>query len=250
MDRFIDTFTGRAGEAELAVLMPVHNEGSTIRQVVMEYYDVISSAMPVEIVLSEDGSTDDTKERIEELSREIPLKAVLSDKRKGYAGGIIDGLKIVSSDYVLITDSDGQHDPRDIWKLWELRREYDVVSGWRVERADSLFRRIMSRTFQFMARRMFSLPSFKDITSPFKLMKTSTALDVAGDYKYMRESFWTEFIIRAYFKGYKIVEVPVSHRPRPDGSTRVYKPAKIPGIVYSQFTALLKLRKELYGRLL
>jgi glycosyltransferase involved in cell wall biosynthesis len=245
MEEFIDTFTSRIGSAEVAVLLPVYNEFDTIERVVLEIYDVIGSRMPLEIVISEDGSTDGTKDVIRRLSEIYPLKAILSPMRKGYARGIIDGLNFVESSYVLVTDSDGQHDPRDFWKLWELRREYDIVSGWRVKRADPLHRKIMSRTFQFMARKVFNLPDFKDITAPFKLMRAEVAKEIAGECKYMRESFWTEFTIRAYKKGYRIGEVPVTHRPRLDGTTRVYKPWKIPRIAITQLHALIKLRREL-----
>jgi glycosyltransferase involved in cell wall biosynthesis len=245
MEEFIDTFTSKVGKAEVAVLLPVHNEVNTIEKVILEFHNIVGSEIPLEIVLSEDGSTDGTKEVIKRISKQVPLKALLSPMRKGYARGIIDGLKYVTSNYVLITDSDGQHDPKDFWKLWELRREYDIVSGWRVKRADSLQRKIMSKTFQFMAKKLFGLPNFKDITAPFKLMRTEIAKKIAKEYKYMKESFWTEFTIRAYKKGFKIGEVPVVHRPRLDGSTRVYKPWKIPKITFSQLLALIKLYKEL-----
>jgi glycosyltransferase involved in cell wall biosynthesis len=245
MEEFIDTFTSKVGSAEVAVLLPVHNEVHAIEKVILEFYNAIGSKIPLEIVLSEDGSIDGTKEVIKRLSKEVPLKALLSPMRKGYARGIIDGLNYVMSDYVLITDSDGQHDPQDFWKLWELRKEYDIVSGWRVKRADSLQRKVMSKTFQFMAKKLFGLPGFSDITAPFKLMRTEVAKEIASECKYMMESFWTEFTIRAYKKGFKIVEVPVTHRPRLDGTTRVYKPWKIPKIVTSQLHALLKLYNEL-----
>jgi glycosyltransferase involved in cell wall biosynthesis len=241
MEEFIDTFASKVGSSEVAALLPVHNEADAIEKVVLELYNTIGSKMPLEIVLSEDGSTDGTKEAIKRISMKVPLKALLSPMRKGYAQGIIDGLNYVKSKYVLITDSDGQHDPQDFWKLWELRKEYDIISGWRVKRADSLQRKIMSKTFQFMAKKLFGLPNFRDITAPFKLMRT----EIAYECKYMKESFWTEFTIRAYKKGFKIVEVPVTHRPRLSGSTRVYKPWKIPKIAISQLYALLKLWREL-----
>jgi hypothetical protein len=147
----------------------------------------------------------------------------------------------VNSNYVLITDSDGQHDPRDFWKLWELKKEYDIVSGWRVKRADSLQRKIMSKTFQFMAKKLFGLPSFRDITAPFKLMRTEVAKEIAYECKYMKESFWTEFTIRAHKKKLKIVEIPVTHRARLDGTTRVYKIQKIPAIVIRQLYGLFRM---------
>jgi len=241
----IDTFTSKIGKAPVAVLMPVHNEAETIEETVSAFYNVISSKFPVEIVLSEDGSKDNTRDVIKKLSEKIPLKAILSPLRKGYAGGIKDGLKLVEAEYVLITDSDGQHDPEDFWKLWNLRTTYDIVSGWRVRRADPFHRKIMSKTFQLMIRRAFNLPNFADMTAPFKLMKTEVARELADECKYMRESFWNEFTVRAHIKGLRIVEIPVNHKNRADNSsTRVYKPWKIPKIAYAQLTALFKLRLE------
>jgi len=245
-EKLLDTFTSKVKKAEIAVLMPIHNEAETIEQSVTEFYDIVNPKMPLELVLSEDGSTDDTENVIERLSEKIPLKAVLSTSRKGYAGGIKDGLKLVTAKYVLITDSDGQHDPRDFWKIWNLRSNYDIVSGWREKRADSLYRRIMSQIFQLRIKRAFDLPNFKDITAPFKLMKTDVAIQIAEKCKYMSESFWNEFTVRAHVSGFSIGETPVSHRIRADKSaTRVYKPWKIPKIALAQLMALSKLKSEL-----
>jgi len=245
-EKLIDTFTSKVGKAEIAVLMPIHNEAETIEKTATEFYDVINPRMPVELVLSEDGSTDDTENVIERLSKKIPLKAILSTSRKGYAGGIKDGLKLVRAKYVLITDSDGQQDPKDFWKLWRLRTNYDIVSGWRKERADALYRKVMSKIFQLRVKRAFNLPNLMDITAPFKLMKTDMAREIAEKCKYMSESFWNEFTVRAHVGGLSIEEIPVAHRLRADKSaTRVYKPWKIPKIALAQLTALSKLKLEL-----
>ena len=242
----LDTFTSEMGNAEVAVLMPIHNEAETITESVAEFYNVISPKMPVELVLSEDGSTDNTEDVIENLSEQIPLKAVLSTSRKGYAGGIKDGLKLVKARYVLITDSDGQQDPRDFWKLWNLRMKYDIVSGWRKDRADALYRKAMSKIFQLRIKSTFNLPNLRDITAPFKLMKTEVAIDIAQKCKFMSESFWNEFSVRAYVGGFSIGETPVMHRQRADKSaTRVYKPWKIPKIALAQLMAISKLKFEL-----
>jgi glycosyltransferase involved in cell wall biosynthesis len=227
---------------EVAVLMPVHNEADIIENVVLEFYETVGRRIPVEIVLSEDGSVDGTKDVIMKLSKKVPLEAVLSPSRKGYAGGIKDGLKLVRAEYVLITDSDGQHTAEDFWRLWSLREKYDIVSGWRVERADSFYRRVISKTFQLMAKMFLNTPSLRDVTAPYKLMRTEVARSIAEECKYMRESFWTEFTIRACSMGASICEVPVAHRKRNNGATNVYKPYKMPKIVFSQFRALVKLR--------
>jgi glycosyltransferase involved in cell wall biosynthesis len=245
--RLLDTFTtGGVGKAKIAVLMPIHNEAKTIEKTATDFYDAINPRMKLELVLSEDGSTDDTRNIIERLSERIPLKAILSPSRKGYAGGIKDGLKLVKAKYVLITDSDGQQDPRDFWKLWNLRMKYDIVSGWREKRADALYRKIMSKTFQWRIKSVFNLPNLMDITAPFKLMKTEVAIEIAEKCRYMSESFWNEFTVRAHVSGFSIGETPVKHRFRADNSaTRVYKPWKIPKIALVQLMALSKLKLEL-----
>jgi glycosyltransferase involved in cell wall biosynthesis len=245
-ETLIDTFTSGVGKAEIAVLMPIHNEAETIGESVTEFCNVISPKTPLELVLSEDGSTDNTKNVIEKLSGTIPLKAILSTSRKGYAGGIKNGLKLVKANYVLITDSDGQQDPRDFWKLWNLRMKYDIVSGWRKKRADALYRKIMSKIFQWRIKSAFNLPNLLDITAPFKLMKTEVAIEIAEKCKYMSESFWNEFSVRAHVSGFSIGETIVAHRSRADKSaTRVYKPWKIPKIALAQLMALSKLKLEL-----
>jgi dolichol-phosphate mannosyltransferase len=232
--------------------MPVHNEEDSITNVVRDVYDKLckNSKIQFEIILSEDGSSDGTKETIIRLSSEIPLKAILSRNRKGYAGGIKNGLRLVSAPFVLIFDSDGQNSPEDFWKLKQKLEEEGarrgvIISGNRVVRSDALHRRIISKTFQKLNSIVFDLVSLKDITCPFKLMDSQLAIDVASECRLMNESFWTEFIIRAYNKNITIKEVSVKHRDRMAGSTVVYKKSKLPRIIFNQLIAVIKLKKDL-----
>ena len=240
-DEIIDT-TNKDVEPEVAIVLPCYNEVDIIEKVILEFYNELKGKIPFEIIVCEDGSTDGTKDILRKLSKKIPLKAILGYERKGYAGGLKDGLRLVKAKYVLFVDADGQHRAKDFWKLYPLRKKYDIVSGWRVKRADGFHRIIMSKTFQFLARTLFRLPNFKDITAPFKLVRVNVAKSIAARCRYMKESFWTEFTIRACNMGFRIKEVPVLHRRRLSGDTRVYKASKILGIVFSQFRGLLYLK--------
>jgi glycosyltransferase involved in cell wall biosynthesis len=231
---------------KISLLLPVHNEGGTIQKTILEFYQEIGTKIPIEIIVCEDGSTDGTKEELLELSKQIPIKLVLGDKRKGYLRAVKDGLNIVNSDLVLFADSDGQHVAKDFWKLYEVRGKYPVVSGYRVKRADAPHRRLMSAIFRWMATTLFKLPSFHDMTAPFKLMQTKVAQEISNECKYMKYSFWTEFTVRAYKKGFNLTEVSVDHRRRMNGATRLYNPEKLMSIVLSQLIGLFKLWKELY----
>jgi dolichol-phosphate mannosyltransferase len=241
---------------KFAILMPVHNEEDSIASVLAEVADKLcmKDNFPIEIILAEDGSRDNTKEVIINSSKKIPLKAILSYDKKGYAGGIKNGLKLVCAPYVIVSDSDGQHRPEDFWKLRDKLadlgfREDVIVSGYRMSRSDALHRRIISKTFQRLNSVVFDLAPFKDITSPFKLMSTKLAEEISSKCKFMNESFWTEFIVRAWARGdIRIVEVPVQHANRIKGETVVYKKSKIPRIVINQLYALFKLKKDLTGK--
>jgi hypothetical protein len=96
-----------------------------------------------------------------------------------------------------------------------------------------------------MAKILFKLPPLRDITAPYRLVRTRVAKEIAKEFKYMNESFWTEFTVRACKKRFNIIEIPVTHRPRRCGDTNVYKPKKLIKIVFSQFRGLINLWKEL-----
>lgn len=230
---------------EFSLLLPVHNEAETIEAVVTEYYQEIGTKIPLEIVVAEDGSTDNTKEVLRELSKKIPMKLVLGNERKGYSKGLLDGLSKANAEFVIFVDSDGQHLASDFWKLYNLRHKFDVVSGWRANRADGFHRKAMSYIFQIIAKILFRLPRFHDITAPYRVMRRDVADRIARDFRYMKESFWTEFTIRACKEGFSVTEIPVTHRCRKGGgATNVYTANKLFGIVVSQLKGMLMLWRE------
>ena len=230
---------------KVSLILPVHNEAENIETVIRGFYTELGDKIDLEIVVAEDGSTDGTKAILSKLSKDIPMVLLMDSQRLGYAGGLKRGLEKATGDYVLFCDSDGQHFPSDFWDLFGAKTNYDMVDGWRIDRADSQFRRIMSGVFQGFAKIFFNIRGLADITAPYRLVKRSLAVRIANQVKYMKESFWTEFTIRAAVYGAKIKEVPIRHRLRLSGDTVVYTPGKIPKIVYYQFKGMLKLRWEL-----
>lgn len=232
-------------KTEISFLFPVYNEAETIEEVIGEFYKEIGSRISIEIIVAEDGSTDGTKAILCELSKRIPMKIIFGKDRKGYSRGLIDGIAKVNTKFVVFVDSDGQHLASDFWKLYKLKDFYDIVTGWRVKRADSFHRKLISSVFQWLAKILFKIPKYHDITAPYRLVNTTIAKKIANDSKFMKESFWTEFTIRAYYNGFRLKEVPVTHKRRLDGDSNVYRPNKLFGIVVSQLKGMLLLKKEL-----
>lgn len=230
----------------VSFLMPVHNEAGTIASVISELYNEVGSKIPVEIVVAEDGSTDGTKEILRDLAEKLPLRLIMNDRRKGYMGGVKDGLRHVSSEYIFFMDSDGQHTPSDFWKLYEKRHEYDLIVGKKIRRRDPFHRIFMSTVFHWLVRLLFRVP-VRDPDTAFRIMKHEVLDSVLNETRILKYSFWTEFTVRAHKRGFKVGEVLVIHRNRLNGDTRLYKLSKLPSIIISQLIGSFKLAMELNG---
>lgn len=232
---------------ELAVVMPAHNEASAIEGTVRGMEEVLESEdISYEIVVSEDGSNDGTKEILERMEGEGRIKAVMGDERRGYTGALKAGLEETDSQYVLFADGDGQYYPEDFLDLWSKREKAPVVIGRRIDRADSFFRRLVSEMFQLVVEKALEFPDVRDMTSSFRLVESGIAEELIPELKHMRDSSWTEFAVRAHYSEYDQIEVPVRHRERPgEGDTRIYHFSNLPAVVVHQLIGLWKLRKEL-----
>jgi glycosyltransferase involved in cell wall biosynthesis len=234
-------------EAQVSILLPAHNEVNTIQGTILGFYNEIGTKIPVEIIVTEDGSTDGTKEALIELAKKLPIKLVLGEERKGYMKGVKDGLKLIDSSFIFFSDADGQHIPSDFWKLYEKRNDYDLIVGKKIKRVDPLHRILISSVFHFLVRILFKLP-IRDPDTAYRLIRKEVVENIADDAHILKYSFWTEFTVRAFKKGYRVAEVPVVHRGRLDGHTRLYNGSNLVSIVLSQLMGLFRLSKELSSR--
>ncbi len=224
---------------ELNVVLPVHNEAESIAATLAEIHGELSPRVRIEFVISEDGSVDDTREILSNLADTYPMQLITSPARKGYSLAVCDAFKRCTARWILFLDSDGQCLPSDYWALQDKRDAggFDVVMGRRVNRADSAFRRVMSGTFAAGYQLLFRVP-VKDPSCPFLLMKKEVADAVVDELGVFREGFWWEFVARVHRKGYRIVDLPITHRVRAAGETKVYHLRKLPGIGFRHLTGL------------
>ncbi len=229
---------------EVQIVLPVHNEEKCIEAVVREIYDEISARVPVEFIICEDGSEDKTKEILQKLSHEIPMKLLMSDARKGYSQAIIDGLKQVTADYVLVLDSDGVYSPKDFWKFYEQKENYDIIIGWRKPRSDNTLRRLLSWGFKQVYRTLLHVP-VHDPSCSFFLVRKDVIKAVLNDMGIFKQGFEWEFVARVYGKGFDIKEIPVKHKERVAGTTKVYHLNNLMGIANSHVSGLFEIRRQI-----
>lgn len=227
-------------QEEISLLFVVHNE----EKIITSFVNEISKITNLQIVVAEDGSTDSTKKILSKLKNRLPMEIVTAKKKKGYMNATRDGLLSTKSKQVFITDSDGQFVPSDFAKLYKKRKNFDLTVGWKKNRSDAPWRIIIAKTFHVLVRAIFGLP-IHDPNTAFRIVRKETLVDIANETKYLKYSFWTEFTIRAFRKGYSLTEIPIEHKNRVYGKSHIYSLKNFPEMLTSQLAGLFKLWKEL-----
>jgi glycosyltransferase involved in cell wall biosynthesis len=232
------------GLGGVSLVFPVHNESFIIEQTIRNYISELSGRVPdFEVIVAEDGSTDDTKAIVERLANELPIKAYLSDERKGYQRAVIDAIAHATKPWLFIVDSDYQFAAIDFWRLEPFRRNADIILGMKSPRKDPFYRVFLSAGYNFLMRVFLGVP-YRDMDTGFRLIRREAAEKITPAVRHM--SFFTaEFVIRAHHAGYRIVEVPVHHYARKIGSTTIFFVSSLFWISVKQFIGIFKIRREL-----
>ncbi|MBI3379832.1 glycosyltransferase family 2 protein [Candidatus Gottesmanbacteria bacterium] len=225
---------------QLQIILPVHNEEESIEKTVSEIYNIISKKVDFEFIICEDGSRDNTKKVLAKLSKKYPIKLISENDPKGYSRAVIDGFKAATSPFVLVIDSDGQCDPHDFSKFWKLRKKFDVIIGYRKKRSDPWQRIILSSSYKRLYNLLFATP-IHDPSCPYVLVQRKKILSLLPILGILREGFWWEFIARVSQAKLKLAELPVKHRKRIDGETRVYTLFKIPKIGFTHVVGIIRI---------
>lgn len=181
--------------------------------------------------MAEDGSTDGTKEILRRLEKELNLTVVSGEERKGYVQAYKDSIRLPKKDFIFFTDSSGKHDPNDFWKMIRYAKQYDIVSGYKIKRKDPFYRIVMTRVFNSLVNFYFGT-HFRDIDSGFKLIRREAMESILEDDWIVKELISFEIMIRLFYRGYKIKEVPVSHKRRENGASRGLPLKRIPKAVW------------------
>lgn len=153
---------GEPGNPELSVIVPAFNEGQNVDELVARLVPVLEGlTASFEILFVDDGSTDDTPDRLRRLAeRDQRIRALRFSRNFGKEIGLAAGLDHVRGDAVAIIDADLQHPPEilaDFIARW--REGYEMVYGQRVDRStDGPLRRWMTERFYRLFRKFGEIP--------------------------------------------------------------------------------------------
>ena len=201
----------RADSPALSIVVPLFNEEENVPILQSELTSALT-AFDYEIIFVDDESSDGTVERITPGPR---IRILRFEKNAGQSAALFAGLHSARGRTAVLIDGDLQNDPADIPKLLaEIERGADLVCGYRAQRKDTFIKRLTSRIANFVRSR-FTKDGVRDTGCTLKAMRReciSALLPFKGMHRF----------IPALVKGagYRLVEIPVNHRPRKYGQSK------------------------------
>jgi glycosyltransferase involved in cell wall biosynthesis len=205
----------------ISVVLPAYNEEAALPRTVEEFAAALPELVPEwEIVVADDGSTDGTPAVCEELSRRFAgrFRFVRLSPNQGYGSALAAGIGAARGAWVLLSDSDGQFEPKDLKRLVPHAGTSPIVVGFRTTRAEGGRRQFTSGVFNLMARVLFGF-RVRDIDCAFKLIEASMLKAVPLTCR--RYLVNTEILHAFVRSGFQPVEVGVSHRARVGGESKI-----------------------------
>jgi glycosyltransferase involved in cell wall biosynthesis len=206
----------------ISFILPCFNESATIIKVINQIHDL---ELPnYEIIVIDDGSTDDTVHLLLE-SNEIIL--FQHKKNLGYGKSLIDGIRRSSGDLIITIDSDGQHDPGDVFALCApiLKANADIVIGSRYTGKYNYNIPVINRAGEVFLEVMLQIlygQTVKNNQGGFRAFHRRT-INMFDSIKFEGMAFTTEILLQAITSGYTIVEAPIHLQDRLVGKSRVKK---------------------------
>jgi glycosyltransferase involved in cell wall biosynthesis len=211
------THAPAVGRIELSVVVPVLDEVESLPTLYRELTEALGRlGRPYELVFVDDGSRDGSFPTLEKLHRSDDRVRVIQFRRNfGKAAALSAGFRAARGEVILTLDADLQDDPAELPRLLgRLEEGHDLVSGWKRERQDPLSKTLPSRLFNRVTAWVTGVP-LHDFNSGFKAYRR----EVVEELRLYGELH--RFIpALAAWRGFRIDEVPVHHRPRQFGRSK------------------------------
>jgi glycosyltransferase involved in cell wall biosynthesis len=203
---------------DLSIVVPVYNEEKNLPLLWPEIREVLApTGMSYEVIFVDDGSVDRSAEIVRAFREQDPRVRLMRLKANAGETAATDaGLKSVRGRWVVVMDADLQNDPHDIPGMLAHLDQWDAVTGWRVNRAagDSWVRRLSSRIAN-RVRNALSEETIQDSGCTFRAFRREALRDLV-----LYRGFHRFIPTLLKMRGFRVLEVPVNHRPRRFGESK------------------------------
>lgn len=209
-----------AARPGLSLVIPAYNEAATVEQAVREADAALGALFAeYEILLVDDGSRDDTITIAAHLQLDHPrLRLLRHPANRGYGAALRTGFAAARFDLVAFTDADCQFDLGDLGPLADRAAVVPVVVGYRADRRDPWRRRFLSWGYNRLVRTLLGT-GVRDCDCALKVFRRTALADLLPTSRGFFVN--TEMLSRARRLGYAVEELPVAHRPRAGGDSKV-----------------------------
>jgi glycosyltransferase involved in cell wall biosynthesis/Tfp pilus assembly protein PilF len=217
----------------LSIVIPIRNEKENIPLLYDELIDVLNHLKePYEIIFINDGSTDGSREVLEDLAtKDENIKVIQFRRNYGQTPAMNAGFKYARGSVVITLDGDLQNDPADIPRLLEKMAEgYDLVSGWRKNRQDKLVtRKIPSIIANRIINKLIEGTGVQlhDFGCTLKAYKRGIVKNI----QLYGEMHRFIPVLFAAWLGVKVAEIPVNHRARKYGVAK-YNLSRVSRVIF------------------
>jgi glycosyltransferase involved in cell wall biosynthesis len=200
----------------LTIVLPCLNEAANLPDAVRYAADAAERyALAHEIVIVDDGSTDNTVAVAGELAaRDARVRLVVHAENRGYGQALRTGIAAARQPWVLLIDADLQFEFSELEGFLPLAPSADLVVGWRILPQGPVARRVGSALWNRFIRAAFDLP-VRDVDCAFRLARKDLLARL--DLRASGALVGTELVIKSRAAGARIAEVPVHHRTRVAG---------------------------------
>ena len=203
---------------EISIIVPAYNESKSLQSLVGEITAVLSKiGKQYEIIVVDDGSTDETFSVLLKLQKQYPYINIIQLRRNfGQSAALDAGIKHSKGKVLVTIDADGQNDPKDIPKMLDQLRQSksDCVCGWRRQRRDSFIKKIISKGASFLGNFLVNA-GIHDSGCTLRVAKKEcfSGLDLYGELHRMIPALLK-------WRGFSLAEIKVNHRPRKFGKSK------------------------------
>ena len=207
----------------LSVVLPAFNEAANIDEAIEGTMAALqSSVRDWEVLVVDDGSSDNTAERAETWAgRDARIRLVRHAVNRGYGAALRSGFRAARLDHVFFTDSDLQFDLSELPMLLPHTRRFDIVAGYRHQRRDPWNRRLNAWAWGRLVDAVFDV-RVRDVNCAFKIFRREVLdrIVIRSDGAFVN----TEILAKARAQGYRVMQVPVTHYPRTLGEQTGARP--------------------------